>query len=335
MTTLHDRRLERRNTYIAERDSFSPNPDGWAMKRYRRWQACGGRRWKTENFCHFFRVVFLWSYLRGAEKRFTSLQNSVKDLIFWLTPITLLSGWFGWLSVKHFKSDRIQWWLIVSAIIWYALVSLLLLVDEKIYQESPTFEGVDRPLWGHTESLPLPILLVFFPGIICWATLAAIWRLVSYPVVRRVAKQLKKRDGAKHQELDDQQLAVGSAILVGAVLAVAMVFAILAGLTIYFWRAPWRLVWLAGIVAGAACGVFLAAMLSKFFKKRAQRQQTAPEAATKASPKERPSSPTHHRPATAVAKTGRSGLEILEMIWDWIVSRKWKICPIVRLPTSK
>lgn len=54
------------NVFGAEGELWEVSPNAWHYRLYRYWQNTGGRnRYRyQENFCHYFRVVFLWAPLR-------------------------------------------------------------------------------------------------------------------------------------------------------------------------------------------------------------------------------------------------------------------------------
>jgi hypothetical protein len=316
--SMKDRAKAIREHGAAERGNYEPKQGSLQLRLYNFWLSKQSAPPKVENFCHYWRVVLIWAPMWGVrtfvEKHLFNRYGAIGAVAAMLLILTLVGG-------TAFLGG-----LLIAVGMLYAVLSIvagliMCAEHEQVIPKDNLYHEIGR------YRLLLPVSLLMYAG---YRGIYSLWNKMSFSV----------RAAIKHYSL--------RALIAAVALAVLYLFAWL-----FFAHTQTGLIILAAVVAIVILG-FGISFASDYFKlKEAERREAlalerakerekllaqfndpnfdwdaywaakgAPEPAVK---------PTKSR---ALTKFITAIGDFINLAFQAVRVKKWKICPIVQIPTD-
>lgn len=318
--TLRDRTNEVLEEGRARRGEFQPETGSVPLRLYQYW-AKHVKRWKIperENFCHYWRVVALWAPLMWVRRGFIRVFSSPITYAVLVTALIIVG-----LGVGLFKSDSVQQVLIgITASAWCTMgvIGAFWWLDVGKVRSNSMDKSEKIFCWS-CFAIALPVALV------CAA--------VFWPI-RAAYLFTTQRWTRKHDQYLRQGL-FGTVILAAGVGFVAAMWGVwdnhgLIGISIVM-----------GGIAALVMIAFAIPVVADFIKgkralaearRAAAEQRRVDELLEMANNGVTPTAGKERKPSR-IGKFFRGVGDMVIFTAQVIRVNKWKICPIVTIPTNK
>lgn len=313
------RKIKERGTL--ERRNWDPHPDSAHYRVYRYWQRKSKHMHVTnENFCHYWRVVFLWAPLHWLA--FPAFVVLVVGAV----------GMFGWLIAANILTvlEVVSVLLLVMALIGYIVGSVLVLM-QLLYELNDELCSHMEGHWLDRRSASFMPLATFLSApVLILAT--AVFSIVSLLVTFLLLEsdyQLYSRaaNWFKYAQFNDKRpvrwfrpwmVVPGAIVALSPWLHAARVLLVVCGVII-----------LAVLVLGILAFLADAAKdIAAHIEKPRFLQRNTPTKSTS----DRDADTEVASPRSRVRRIVSGTLDMLSLVWAIVLVRKWRVCPMVELP---
>lgn len=315
--SLRDKARQLRSEAEASRGIYQPGADSRSFKIYRWWQRETDSNRSKENFCHFYRVVLIWAPLRFVGK---FLERRVLfPLWAWLGIVGLLSLYtglhlvYGWAWLSMLVNTA---FIVGGAMLFFLNAAWLIMFVER----------VDKKQWGSfyqhnqmTYVLLLPVAGIV-TGLVILVMLPIIW-LAEIITLAEKGGIFKKIWAWMCGKRGPKFLRPGA--LLGYGLVAALI--ILSYFYLFAFQVLLALIFTIFAITLAAIITFFGSHFHD--KQKAQVVKLAEEQGI--TEKE---AAARYKKSQRIGKIWRSFTGFSHLVWQLILTAKWKICPIIKFP---